>query len=124
MEATDRLPLSDHPQLYRAIGLELSEPLDLSFKWMQEVGGADVEDRTMIEALKPALEALVSGLDASAKAARSGADATARMKHAKAGRSSYLNELQLTGHTDPGTEAVARPLKGLAEFFVANSSGA
>jgi dihydroxyacetone kinase len=74
---------------------------------IQEVGGAGPGDRTLIDALLPALNALPSGLDAAAGAARQGAEATANITRARAGRASYLAEATLAGHNDPGAEAVA-----------------
>ncbi|WP_112310739.1 dihydroxyacetone kinase subunit DhaK [Pseudogemmobacter bohemicus] len=142
--AMDELPLADHTQLYRAIGLELSqtmggssgvllaifftaagdaaaggasmpEALKAGLARMQQIGGAAEGDRTMVDALAPALEALAtSGLPAAAVAARAGAAATADMLRARAGRSAYINEEQLRGRTDPGAEAVARLLEELA----------
>ncbi|WP_158966557.1 dihydroxyacetone kinase subunit DhaK [Chachezhania sediminis] len=135
--ALDRLPLADETQLYRAIGLELSQTMggssgvllaiffaaagDASASGMdaidalkagldriRQVGGAEPGDRTMIDALHPALDALGQGLPAAARAARDGADATARITRARAGRAAYLAEASLAGHNDPGAEAVAR----------------
>jgi len=77
------------------------------------VGGAQPGDRTMIDALKPALEALPNGVDAAAKAARKGADFTATIVQAKAGRASYISADKLEGHNDPGAEAIAKLLEGL-----------
>jgi dihydroxyacetone kinase len=143
IKAMDRLPLSDHTQLYRAIGLELSQTmggssgvllaiffaaagdgassglpmrdaLKAGLARVQEIGGAGVGDRTMIDALAPALDALADGIGAAAHAARTGADATAMMVRAKAGRAAYLNAKQLQGHVDPGAEAVARLFEHLA----------
>ncbi|WP_432817295.1 dihydroxyacetone kinase subunit DhaK [Sulfitobacter sp. JB4-11] len=140
----DRLPLADPTQLFRAVGEELSqtmggssgvilaiffgaagdacasgqpvpEALLAGLKRISEVGGASIGDRTMIDALEPALNALPKGIDAAAKAARAGADATARMGKAKAGRASYVPEENLIGHNDPGAEAVARLFEGLTE---------
>ena len=142
-DALDRLPLADLTQLYRAIGMELSQTMggssgvllaifftatgDASAKGhdaiealksglarVREVGGANPGDRTMIDALAPALDALSHGVDAAARAAREGADATAKIGQAKAGRASYLAEDKLIGHNDPGAEAVARLFEGLA----------
>jgi len=142
IKALDRLPLADWTQLYRAIGLELSQTMggssgvllaiffaaagDASASGMQtvdalkaglariqQVGGAGPGDRTMIDALAPALEALPSGLATAAAAARKGADHTATLKRAKAGRASYVSESNLFGHNDPGAEAVARLLEEL-----------
>jgi dihydroxyacetone kinase len=82
---------------------------------MMAYGGAKPGDRTMIDALVPALEALKKGgVAEAAKAARAGANATAHMKRARAGRSAYVSERNLTGINDPGAEAVARLLAGLA----------
>ncbi len=137
IDAMDRLPLADQTQLYRAIGLELSQTmggssgvllaiffaatgdassggmkmqdaLKAGLARMQEIGGAQLGDRTMVDALSPALDALGEGVGAAAKAAREGADHTATITRAKAGRASYINAAQLAGHNDPGAEAVAR----------------
>lgn len=141
--ALDRLPLADQTQLYRAIGLELSQTmggssgvllaiffaaagdasasgkdvvgaLKAGLDRVQQVGGAGPGDRTLIDALLPALQELPSGLGSAAKAAREGADATASITKARAGRASYLAEGSLAGHNDPGAEAVARLFEQLA----------
>ena len=140
--ALDRLPLADHTQLYRAIGQELSQTMGGSsgvllaifftaagdaassglpmvdtlkegLKRMQEIGGAKLGDRTMIDALKPALDELASGVVPAANAARKGAIHTSTIVKAKAGRASYINAEQLYGHIDPGAEAVARLFEGI-----------
>lgn len=140
----DRLPLADLTQLYRAIALELSqtmggssgvllaiffsaagdasasgkgavEALKAGLDRVQQVGGARPGDRTMIDALLPALEALPDGLKSAAVAARDGADLTASITKAKAGRASYISEGKLAGHNDPGAEAVARLFEKLTE---------
>jgi len=144
IDALDRLPQADVTQLYRAIGLELSQTmggssgvllaiffaaagdasssgedtigaLKSALERVQEVGGARPGDRTMIDALAPALDALSDGLDAAAKAAREGADATATIEKARAGRASYVAATNLVGHNDPGAEAVARLFEHLVE---------
>lgn len=136
------LPLADPTQLYRAIGLELSQTmggssgvllaiffaaagdaassgltmraaLQAGLDRMQEIGGAKPGDRTMIDALHPALAALDDGLSAAAAAARKGADYTATLSLAKAGRAAYVNADMLRGNTDPGAEAVARLFEAL-----------
>ncbi len=141
-DAIPRLPLADATQLYRAIGLELSqtmggssgvllaiffsatgdaassglshvEALKAGLARVQEVGGAQLGDRTMIDALTPALDALPGGVATAAKAARAGADYTASIIKAKAGRASYISEDRLSGHNDPGAEAVARLFESL-----------
>ena len=60
------------------------------------------------------LEALSAGIEHAAAAARSGANKTAEMKTAGAGRAAYVGEKQLSGHIDPGAEAVARVFDRLA----------
>ncbi|MGK6315847.1 dihydroxyacetone kinase subunit DhaK [Neorhizobium sp. DT-125] len=71
-------------------------------------GGAGVGDRTMVDALAPALAALASGgVAAAAKAAAAGAESTKAMRKAKAGRASYVGERDLEGVPDPGAVAVA-----------------
>ncbi|MEP2030149.1 MAG: dihydroxyacetone kinase subunit DhaK [Paracoccaceae bacterium] len=142
MGALDRLPLADMPQLFRSIGSELSQSMGGSsgvllaiffaaagdaaesgntvtalragLDRIQNVGGAVPGDRTMIDALMPALEALPRGLEAAAKAARRGADATSGITQAKAGRASYVSAENLAGHNDPGAEAVALLFEHLA----------
>jgi dihydroxyacetone kinase len=143
IEAMDTLPLADHTQLYRAIGLELSqtmggssgvllaiffaaagdasssgmpmkEALQTGLDRMRQIGGANPGDRTMVDALMPALQELGEGFAAAAAAARKGADYTATITSAKAGRASYINAEQLEGHIDPGAEAVARLFEHLA----------
>ncbi len=83
---------------------------------MMAYGGAKPGDRTMLDALQPALQVLQqSGTLAQAAAvARKGANATARMKSARAGRSAYVSADKLKGHNDPGAEAIALLLEGLA----------
>ena len=143
LDAMDRLPLADQTQLYRAIGQELSQTmggssgvllaiffaaagdasasgqdmigaLKAGLDRIQQVGGARPGDRTMIDALFPALEALHDGVEAAASAARKGAEATAAITRAKAGRATYISADKLAGHNDPGAEAVARLFEQLA----------
>ncbi|MGO7215349.1 dihydroxyacetone kinase subunit DhaK [Rhizobium ruizarguesonis] len=71
-------------------------------------GGAGVGDRTMVDALSPALQALASGdVAAAARAAAAGAESTKTMMKARAGRASYVGERDLAGVADPGAVAVA-----------------
>jgi dihydroxyacetone kinase len=143
IDAMDTLPLADHTQLYRAIGLELSQTmggssgvllaiffaaagdasssgmamraaLQAGLDRMRQIGGANPGDRTMVDALLPALDALDAGMAEAALAARQGADYTATLTTAKAGRATYINAEQLEGHVDPGAEAVARLFEHLA----------
>lgn len=87
---------------------------------MQKYGGARPGDRTMIDAMRPGLEALASGasLVLAAQRAREGADRTAGMLKANAGRSAYLDARSLQGINDPGAEAMARLFEALADRYV------
>lgn len=135
--AFDRMPLADMTQLLRAISTELSQTmggssgvllaiffgaagdasargknmvgaLKIGLERVCQVGGAAPGDRTMVDALMPALTALESDdLKAAAKAARDGADKTSKITRAQAGRSAYVAAENLSGHNDPGAEAVA-----------------
>ncbi|MBT2233691.1 dihydroxyacetone kinase subunit DhaL [Nonomuraea sp. NEAU-A123] len=79
---------------------------------VQRLGGAKPGDKTMVDAMAPAAEALAAAtggiheaLAAAAAAARSGAEATAELL-AKRGRASYVGEVA-RGVLDPGAVAVA-----------------
>ena len=76
-------------------------------------GGAKIGDRTLLDALIPAIES--QSLAAAAKAARAGADETAKMNRALAGRAAYLKPESLVGNPDPGAVAVALALEGMIE---------
>jgi ATP-dependent dihydroxyacetone kinase len=97
-----------------ADGASWQDSLAAGLAAMMAHGGAGPGDRTMVDALAPALAALPTGLDEAAKAARAGADATARMRAARAGRSSHVPASHLLGVPDPGAEAIALLLEGLA----------
>lgn len=83
---------------------------------MKLYGGARLGDRTMIDALEPALLELVGtgSLRKAADAARMGADKTASLTRAGAGRSTYVPEAALKGVADPGAEAAARLFEDLS----------
>jgi ATP-dependent dihydroxyacetone kinase len=97
-------------------GKSWQEALQAGLQRMRDYGGANPGDRTMVDALLPALAELQKSgsVAAAAKAARAGADATANMTRARAGRSSYVSESNLKGINDPGAEAIARLLEGLS----------
>lgn len=143
----DRLPLANGADLLSALGdikgksmggssgvlfaimfENASEAFKLKPNWstalsagldaMQKYGGAKPGDRTLIDALQPALDALVAdkSLSEVAQQSRDGADATAAMLTAGAGRSSYLDSRSLEGFADPGAEGVARIFAAIAEI--------
>jgi dihydroxyacetone kinase len=82
-----------------------------------ELGGAKPGDRTMLDALAPAVTAWQAGsLATAATAADAGAAATAQMRP-RLGRASYLGDRAL-GTPDGGAVAVAIWLKALASELV------
>ncbi|MDQ1091722.1 ATP-dependent dihydroxyacetone kinase [Xanthomonas sacchari] len=93
-----------------ADGHDWVQALQAGVARMQHYGGAQRGDRTLLDALLPALEALAqgAGVDAAVHAARTGADATARLTRAGAGRAAAVPAEALRGVIDPGAEAVAR----------------
>ncbi|MDX8466464.1 dihydroxyacetone kinase subunit DhaK [Mesorhizobium sp. VK23B] len=97
-------------------GAPLSKALLAGLDRMTFYGGAKVGDRTMVDALEPALKALdAGGLEVAARAARHGAETTAAMQKAKAGRSAYIGrKLDIA---DPGAFAVAEAFAAVAAMF-------
>ncbi|MFD7067794.1 dihydroxyacetone kinase subunit DhaL [Streptomyces sp. NPDC059913] len=78
-----------------------------------QLGGAKAGDKTMLDALLPAVEALGTSFDAAREAADTGALATVPML-ARKGRASYLGERSV-GHQDPGATSAALLITALAE---------
>ena len=86
-------------------------------------GKAELGDKTMVDALTPAVEALAdsvgnggdlaAGLRAAAEAAAKGRDATTELE-ARKGRASYLGE-RSKGHTDPGAASATMLVEALAD---------
>jgi dihydroxyacetone kinase-like protein len=97
----------DRGGLVRAVSVGLTA--------VQKLGSAEPGDKTMVDAIAPAAEALAGSAEDSqtlgaaiavaGAAARSGADATAELI-ARRGRASYVGELS-RGVRDPGAVAVA-----------------
>ena len=96
--------------------------LDAGVKGVQMRGKAELEDKTMIDALVPALDALRAAesdgadlgdaLRRSADAAEEGVKATVPLE-ARKGRASYLGPRSV-GHEDPGAVSTALILGALA----------
>ncbi|MGT0150749.1 DAK2 domain-containing protein [Vibrio metschnikovii] len=99
-------------------GQPLASALVAGLNKMKQYGGAELGDRTMIDALQPALEALVAGqsLTEAASAAEQGSASTALMNKANAGRSSYLASDSLSGVKDPGAVAVEASFAALTKL--------
>lgn len=83
----------------------LREALGVGLSGVARLGGAAAGDKTMLDALGPAVEALDAGPRAAAAAARQGALETVPLL-ARKGRASYLGERSI-GHQDPGATSVA-----------------
>jgi len=86
---------------------------------ISRLGGASSGDRTMVDALLPAVAAIEAQqgdiavrVQAAAAGARQGAEATAAMQPRR-GRSSYIGQ-RAVGHPDPGAVAVALWLEAAA----------
>lgn len=99
----------------------LSRVLHAGLQGILERGKAELEDKTMVDAFTPALQAfdavVSDGLGAAAasaaKAARIGAEATTPLL-ARKGRASYLGERSV-GHQDPGATSAAFLFESLAK---------
>lgn len=87
-----------------------------------QLGGAQAGDKTMLDALLPAAEALGTSFGSAREAAEAGALATVPMQ-ARKGRASYLGERSI-GHQDPGATSSALLIAALAETGAADGSGA
>ncbi|MFE0731640.1 dihydroxyacetone kinase subunit DhaL [Streptomyces antibioticus] len=90
-----------------------AEALDAGVDAVMRLGGAAPGDKTMIDALVPAVAALGDGFGAAAAAAERGAEATVPLQ-ARKGRASYLGERSI-GHRDPGATSAALLVAALTE---------
>jgi dihydroxyacetone kinase-like protein len=108
-------------------GREQVELADWAAAWrkglegVQARGKAELGDKTMVDAMTPAVEALEQatdldgGLRAAAEAAEEGTKATVPLV-ARKGRASYLGE-RSAGHQDPGATSVTYLFQSAAEAF-------
>jgi dihydroxyacetone kinase-like protein len=104
--------------------------LEAAVTGVQNRGKAQLEDKTMIDALLPAAEAFRSAVDGgasfadalrrSAEAAEEGMKATIPLV-ARKGRASYLGE-RSAGHQDPGATSSWLLLKTAADTWAADAS--
>ncbi|MEU7052032.1 dihydroxyacetone kinase subunit DhaL [Streptomyces eurythermus] len=92
---------------------ELAAALRAGVEGVMTLGGAAPGDKTMIDALMPAVDALGTGFAAARAAAEEGAAATIPLR-ARKGRASYLGERSV-GHQDPGATSSALLIAALAE---------
>lgn len=99
--------------------------LDAGFEGIQELAGAKEGDKTMLDAMAPAIRSLersvemhqgvAEALDAAAAAAAEGAEATIPLIAHK-GRASYLGERSV-GHKDPGAASFAYCMAAIAQAY-------
>ncbi|MGW3355152.1 dihydroxyacetone kinase subunit DhaL [Streptomyces bungoensis] len=99
---------------------QLAQALRAGVDGVMALGGAALGDKTMIDALSPAVDALADGFPAARSAAEEGAVATVPLQ-ARKGRASYLGERSI-GHQDPGATSSALLIAALEEA-AAGASG-
>ncbi|KOX43287.1 dihydroxyacetone kinase [Streptomyces sp. NRRL F-7442] len=92
---------------------QLAEALRAGVEAVRTLGGAAPGDKTMVDALVPAVEALGDSFAAARTAAVEGAEATTPLQ-ARKGRASYLGERSI-GHQDPGATSAALIFVALEE---------
>ncbi|MFF9405272.1 dihydroxyacetone kinase subunit DhaL [Streptomyces anandii] len=92
---------------------QLAEALRAGVDGVMTLGGAAPGDKTMVDALVPAVDALGGGFAAARAAAEEGAEATTPLQ-ARKGRASYLGERSI-GHQDPGATSSALLIAALVE---------
>jgi dihydroxyacetone kinase-like protein len=102
-------------------GQDLLAALRAALDGVVELGAAQPGDKTMVDALAPAVDALATALDAgeplekslaaATEAAEEGARATVPLQ-ARKGRASYLGERSI-GHQDPGATSAALVMAAL-----------
>ncbi|MDQ1012595.1 dihydroxyacetone kinase-like protein [Streptomyces sp. V4I23] len=95
---------------------QLAEALRAGVAAVAQLGGAKAGDKTMLDALEPAVAALGDSTEsfaAAREAAEQGALATVPLQ-ARKGRASYLGERSI-GHQDPGATSSALLVAALAE---------
>jgi len=91
---------------------QLADALRAAVEAVKQLGGAAPGDKTMVDALVPAVDALGDSFAAARRAAEEGAVATTPLQ-ARKGRASYLGERSI-GHQDPGATSSALLIAALA----------
>ena len=107
-------------------GSELAEALDAALAGIVELGAAQEGDKTMVDALAPAVRVLRSRLDAGSPPGEALAEARAAGEEgmrattplqAMKGRASYLGERSI-GHQDPGATSTALIVAALEQALL------
>jgi dihydroxyacetone kinase-like protein len=110
-------------------GPQLVDILAAALASVKDLGTASLGDKTMVDALEPAVDtlreriaagvSLTQALDAAAAAAEAGMRATIPLQ-ARKGRASYLGERSV-GHQDPGATSTALIMRALQRAVTASS---
>jgi dihydroxyacetone kinase-like protein len=100
---------------------QLAEALRAGVDAVAGLGGAAPGDKTMLDALLPAVEALGGSFTAAREAAEKGALDTVPLR-ARKGRASYLGERSI-GHQDPGAASSVLLVAALAETAEVSEGG-
>jgi len=110
-------------------GPQLVEVLAAALASVKDLGAASVGDKTMVDALEPAVAALgrtvgegaslADALEAAAAAAEAGMRSTIPLQ-ARKGRASYVGERSI-GHQDPGATSTALMIRALQRAAAASS---
>ena len=103
---------------------DIAEFFKVGIESVMRRGGAKPGDKTMVDALVPAAQAMEKNKDktieelftAAWEAARDGAEATGQMR-AKKGRAKWYLD-RTVGVVDPGSVSVSLMFKGMKEYFV------
>lgn len=120
IERTKMMPCSDMvDRMYKELKEEMEKK---SLEAIQERGGAQVGDKTMVDALSPAVDALAANADkgllemlkAAEASAKQGVEDTKKYV-AKFGRAKSLLERAI-GHQDAGATSVYLIFQGMREF--------
>jgi dihydroxyacetone kinase-like protein len=104
---------------------DLSEMLEIALEKTRARGGAIIGDKTLIDALSPAIDSLkkavqqklgiLTALEKAAEAAKKGSEATKDLV-ARQGKARYLGQ-QALGHVDPGAEVIRLFFEKLLSFY-------
>jgi phosphoenolpyruvate---glycerone phosphotransferase subunit DhaL len=100
---------------------QLTEALGAGVAAVAQLGGAQAGDKTMLDALLPAVEVLDRSFGEARDAALAGSLATVPLR-ARKGRASYLGDRSI-GHQDPGAASSALLVGALAEADASSGGG-
>jgi len=114
----------DKKSLFKA---DMDEILQAGLEGVKQRGKSDVGDKTMIDALQPAVKAFITsdnlsdGWQQAALAARYGAESTTGLV-AKHGRAKFIGERAI-GHQDAGATTIALIIEGIRDYWEEQTNG-